>query len=120
MTIVTEQKKTYTATPDKFKQQAHVYLKEQLGMEDEQISQMLVALTQPLKETLEATEADHSARNIENLAISAHSLKGALLNLGLNELAQIAKVIELSAKNNEQKTHNKRLAFIRDNLSALT
>ena len=118
MTTIAQQK-TYTATPDKFKQQAHAYLKAQLGMEDEQISQMLVALTQPLADTLKATEADHAKQNIAELALSAHSLKGALLNLGLNELAQIALVIEQSAKANDQRTHHKRLAFIRDNLSSL-
>lgn len=108
------------AQPQKFKQQAHDYLQEQLGMDDEQVSQILMSLTQPLKTTFETTEAAYISQNTSVLAEAAHSLKGALLNLGLNELAVLAKNIEHSAKNNEQKSHDTRLSFIRDNLSELT
>ena len=106
--------------PAKFKQQAHEYLKAQLGMEDEQVAQILVSLTQPLKSTFEATEAAYLANDSNLLSEAAHSLKGALLNLGLNELAVLAKNIEHSAKANEQKSHDVRLSFIRDNLTELT
>lgn len=109
-----------TAQPQKFKQQAHDYLKAQLGMEDEQVAQILVTLTQPLKSTFEATESAYLSNDNSTLSEAAHSLKGALLNLGLDELALFAKNIEYSAKNNEQKSHDARLSFIRDNLVELT
>ena len=110
---------SYTAHPEKFRKQAHNHLKGELGMEDEQINQILATLTQPLKNTLEETMSAYHSQDLTILAEAAHSLKGALLNLGLTELALLAKNIEQSAKNNEQKSHNERLSFIEDNLAGL-
>ena len=109
----------YTAQPDKFRKQAHAHLQRELGMDDAQVDQILTTLTQPLKNTLEETLSAYNSKNLQTLSSAAHSLKGALLNLGLNELALLAKNIEQSAKNNEQKSHKERLSFIGDNLADL-
>lgn len=109
----------HSAQPEKFKEQAHHYLKEQLSMDDEQVSQILTTLVEPLKKTYDDTEKAYLSKNTNALAAAAHSLKGALLNLGLNELAILAKNIEHSAKRNQFESHEIRLSFIKENLAEL-
>ncbi len=99
----------------KYQQQAHAYLKAELGIDDEQVTGILKTLSSPLKETLRSVDAAYKKKDSEEIAETAHSLKGALLNLGLNELADLAKVIELSAAG-KQIAHEKNLAYLHDAL----
>lgn len=115
----TASKATYTAHADKFRKQAQLHLQRELGMDDAQVDQVLATLAKPLKSTLEETVSAYNSQDLHVLSETAHALKGALLNLGLNELALLAKNIEQSSRNNEQKTHKERLSFIEDNLADL-
>jgi signal transduction histidine kinase/CheY-like chemotaxis protein len=100
------------ANPKKYHRQAHIYLKQELGVDDEQVTNILSTLSLPLKETLWSVEKAHQEQNLTAIAKAAHSLKGALLNLGLNELADLAKTIEMSSATGEKVTHKKRLAYL--------
>jgi len=81
----------------KTQQQAQAYLKAELSMGDEQVLGILKALSVPLKTTLHSVEDAYKEKNPIGISEAAHSLKGALLNLGLDELAEVAKTIEQSA-----------------------
>jgi len=104
-----------SANSKKYQQQAHAYLKAELGMDDEQVTGILKTLSSPLKETLRSVDAAYRKKNAEEIAETAHSLKGALLNLGLDELAELAKMIELSAAE-KQISHKNDLAYLHDAL----
>ena len=108
--------KNVNANPKKYRLQAHAYLKRELGMDDEQITDVLKTLSSPLKATLRSVDEAHDEKNLKAMAETAHSLKGALLNLGLDELAELAKTIERSAATGEHMTHKKRLAYLHDAL----
>ncbi|HIO92994.1 MAG TPA: Hpt domain-containing protein [Leucothrix mucor] len=96
----------------KYQLQAHAYLKHELSMDDGQASNILSALSIPLRTSFEAVEEAHENRNLKTLAEAAHSLKGALLNMGLNELAEKVKRIEESSVEGESVLHTKRLTYI--------
>lgn len=99
--------------------QAQTYLKNELGMDDEQVLEILKALAAPLKTTLNLVKEAYTERDLKELAETAHSLKGALLNLGLNELANIATMIEESAKNSIEKQLEQDLSYIQASLQGL-
>jgi len=101
------------------KQIAQAHLRKELEMENDQVAVILSTLSQPLAQTLKATETAYLSQDLNYLAEEAHALRGALLTLGLNELVLLVNNIEQSAKNQEIKSHEKRLAFIRDNLTDL-
>ena len=105
-----------SANPKKYRLQAHAHLKRELGMDNEQITGILKTLSLPLKATLRSVDEAHQQQNLKAIAETAHSLKGALLNLGLDELAELAKTIERSATAGEKITHKKRLAYLHDAL----
>ena len=104
------------ANPEKYQQQAHAYLKAELGMEDEQVTGILKTLSSPLKETLRSVDEACGKEDLEEIAETAHSLKGVLLNLGLDELAELAKTIELSAASGNYTNHKKNLVYLHDAL----
>ena len=108
-----------SANSKKYQQQAHAYLKAELGMDDEQVTGILKTLSSPLKVTLRSVAAAYKKKNSEEIAETAHSLKGALLNLGLNELAELAKMIELSAATGKQISHERNLAHLHDALQQM-
>lgn len=102
-----------------FKQLAQAHLCKELDMEKDQVAAILSTLSQPLEQTLKATEDAYLSQDLNRLAEEAHALRGALLTLGLNELVLLVNNIEQSAQNKAIKSHEKRLAFIRDNLADL-
>ena len=108
-----------SANPQKYLMQAHAHLKRELGMNDVQITAILKTLSLPLKATLHSVDEAYQQQNLKEIAETAHSLKGALLNLGLNELAVLAKTIEKSAAMGEKIIHKKRLAYLHDALHLL-
>jgi len=95
-----------------YQQQAHAYLKAELGMDDEQVTGILETLSDPLKTTLQSVNDAYDDKNLKAIAETAHSLKGALLNLGLDELAELAKTIERSAATGKQIAHDNDLAYL--------
>ena len=107
------------ASPDKYRLQAYHHLKSQLHLNDEQTINILDTLATPLKTTLQSVEEAHTKHDLNAISEAAHSLKGALLNLGLDELAEIAKIIEKSSSMGEKISHKKQLTYIKEALQQL-
>ena len=74
------------------------HLKNQFGLADEQIDSLLPSFVNTLAEYMGELEARFEAGNTEEVGRVAHTTKGALLNLGLHEQAELAKKIEVSAR----------------------
>ncbi|MDH5524253.1 MAG: Hpt domain-containing protein [Desulfobulbaceae bacterium] len=86
----------------------------------EKIDDFLHNLGKSLGAYLNEAEAAAIHGNYTALAVTAHGLKGALLNLGLVECAAEARAIELGAKDNDgSQTFKSSLAVLREVLSPL-
>lgn len=67
-------------------------------LEDNQIEQLLATSIQSLQEQLELTRTAIKKRDITTIAMTTHTLKGNLLNLGMKQQAALAEEIESKAK----------------------
>ncbi len=74
------------------------YLETQFHLPGEQIDSMLPDFMATLKEHLHTLETALEGGNLTCLAKAGHTIKGALLNLGLSECAEIALTIEERGK----------------------
>jgi len=79
-------------------QHVKIYLSEQFHLTDEQIESMFPGFVATLAAHMQNLENSFAENNLITISKAAHTLKGALLNLGLEECAQIALLIEEKAK----------------------
>ena len=105
------------ANPKKYRLQAHTYLKRELNMNDDQIITVLGTLSAPLRTTLKSVEEAQKEQDPKAMLETAHSLKGALLNLGLNDLADLVKGMENTPITGEKTIYTKQLAYLSSALS---
>jgi len=75
-------------------QKAFNHLKDLYKLDDDQIALLLTKAMGTLESDVKALLDAMEAKDVEQLQKTAHSLKGALLNLGLEELSDQAKRIE--------------------------
>jgi HPt (histidine-containing phosphotransfer) domain-containing protein len=75
-----------------------IYLSEQFHLTEEQVDSMFPGFVTTLVTHMHNLENALSENNLFTLAKSAHTFKGALLNLGLEECAKVALLIEEKAK----------------------
>jgi HPt (histidine-containing phosphotransfer) domain-containing protein len=83
----------------------NVNLKEiadELGFEIEDVEMIMEIFLESAKENLINIKNAIEKDDRKNLAEFAHAIKGSALNLRLNEIAKLAKEIEIKAKNNEE------------------
>jgi HPt (histidine-containing phosphotransfer) domain-containing protein len=86
----------------------------------EKIDDFLQSLGGSLGSYLDEAEEAAVRKNYMALSLTAHGLKGALLNLGLEECAAEARAIELGAKENDvSQTFVPSLAVLREVLGPL-
>ena len=78
------------------------HMKTQFGLSEEQIDSMLPSFRDTLAGYLEELSAYFAAGEQEEVGRVAHTAKGALLNLGLHDQAELAKEIELGAKSGRE------------------
>lgn len=76
------------------KERMRQYIKRQFDLPDGQIESMIPLFLATLGEHLENLEQACTAGDLKQLAGVGHTIKGALLNLGLREEAEIAQTIE--------------------------
>jgi HPt (histidine-containing phosphotransfer) domain-containing protein len=76
---------------------------EQLGLEGEELNEFIQMAKSSLTENFTELDKAFTEGDIETLARRAHTIKGVLLNLGLEEEAAFAKEIELEAKGGADK-----------------
>jgi len=67
-----------------------------------QIDHLLTACRDSLATSLQAAEAALTREDIESLTTIAHTLKGVLANLGLNDLAELARRIETGQRRQDE------------------
>ena len=75
-----------------------VHMQNQFGLSDQQIDSMLPSFMETLAGYLNELAVQFAAGDQQEAGRVAHTIKGALLNLGLHEQASLAKDIELRAK----------------------
>lgn len=76
------------------KKQAQQHLTQVYSLDDKMVEGLLLSAQQNISTTLAAMITAGEENNSDDLRKTAHSLKGMLLNLGLDDLAQQAKEIE--------------------------
>jgi len=81
-----------------FQEEIKDYLVHHFNLPDEQIRSMLPDLIDTLSDHLDTLEAELKQGDLERLGKAGHTIKGALLNLGLKECADIAYSIETNGK----------------------
>jgi len=75
------------------------HLRDTYNFGPEQLETMLASLTNSLKHEFVNVESALAQHDLIALAKASHSIKGALLNAGINDWSELARKIELSAKN---------------------
>ena len=78
------------------------HMKKQFGLSHEQIDTMLPSFMDTLAGYLKELGTHFAAGDQGEVGRVAHTTKGALLNLGLNAQAELAKHIELQAKSGSE------------------
>lgn len=76
------------------KEQAQLHLKQVYGLDDKMVEELLLSAHKNVSTTLAAMITAEKENNLNDISKTAHSLKGIFLNLGLDNLALQAKVIE--------------------------
>ena len=74
------------------------YLSRQFGLAEGQVSEMLPSFIATLSAHMTNLEKALASDDLEALGKSGHTIKGALLNLGLSDCAEIALQIERKCK----------------------
>lgn len=85
---------------DREKIRAH--LQEQFGLSMEQIDDLLPLFLKTLNGYLAEVEAALTSADLKLLCRRAHTMKGALLNLGLHDGAELAKEIESKTRTGDK------------------
>ncbi len=67
------------------------------NLSDEKIDTMMPSFVDTIVSHLKTTEEIYASGNLAGLSKAGHKLKGALLNLGLSDLAEIALALEQNA-----------------------
>ncbi len=73
-------------------------LSDNLGLDKEDYLELLELMVSSGGEDLDRLQSALETGDAETAAKAAHSLKGATANLGLTDLSEVAKEVELSAK----------------------
>jgi HPt (histidine-containing phosphotransfer) domain-containing protein len=73
-------------------------LAENLGLEPDEYMEVLELLVDSGKTDIDSLEEAIAAGSAEGVVAAAHSIKGASANLGLTELSEAAKDMELNAR----------------------
>jgi len=78
------------------------HLLKQFSLPIEQIEAMMPSFLSTLSSHMDALEDALAGNDLLQLGRAGHTIKGAFLNLGLDECAQIAFEIELSGKSADE------------------
>ncbi len=96
------------------------YLIKEVGLGEDEVDALLQMARESLIENLEKLEQYLKEENFEEFAKVAHTIKGVLLNLGLEKEAAISKKLELKAREERNKEELvNMLSTFKQNLSDL-
>jgi len=96
-------------TDDQSIKHIKIYLFEQFNLTEEQIESMLPGFIATLASHMQNLENALVENNPATMGRAAHTIKGAFLNLGLEECAQTASLIEEKGKAGDMTTDFKKL-----------
>ncbi len=85
------------------------HLARQFHLPDEQIDKMLPSFVSTLKVHMQNLESALAEEDFISLGRASHTIKGAFLNLGLDDCAEIALKIEEKGKLGDSSPHFRRL-----------
>lgn len=77
--------------------QVKKHLRQQYGLADEQIEAMMPEFKKTLSQHMKSLTVAYQQDNLVVLKEAAHTMKGALLNLGFTVSAQLAQQIEIES-----------------------
>ncbi len=95
------------------------HLKDMYAFNSSQINTLIATSATSVKEGLERLDQACIDGNKGEIAQAAHKLKGTILNLGLDQLAESAKKIELSARGYEEQPYKLWASELRRDLEPL-
>ena len=72
-----------------------------IGLKPKHVPMLLASFMEEAQPILTALESSIDAKDYANIASSSHAIKGSAGNLRLNEVYEMAKEMEFSAKANE-------------------
>ena len=73
-------------------------LAKELGLEEEEFLELVRLFAEVSTDDLARLESSLRMGNSEQVREAAHSIKGAALNLGLNDISEIARIVEDKAR----------------------
>lgn len=96
------------------------YLAEQFNLPEDQVELMLPEFKKTLKDHMESLEDVQAQENLADLGKAAHTIKGAFLNLGLQDCAELAMRVEDNASNGDMQTdYTSLIASIREKVQEI-
>lgn len=108
-------------TSQQYISQIKSYLFDQFSLSEEQVVEMLPSFITTLSGHMANLEKALANGNLEILGKTGHTIKGAFLNLGLADCAEIALQIERRGKEGDQSTDYARLvADLRKKIDVIT
>jgi CheY-like chemotaxis protein len=95
------------------------YLQTTTRLTPEQTERVVAAVRKSITDNLAKTTDGLDRKDYEQLGRAAHTLKGTLLQCGLNDLAAKAEEIHLGVRNNEKLPYGDLLAALQESLAGL-
>lgn len=93
------------------------HLQSSTGLTASQISRLLIAIQESMRNNLAKMEEAFAADDVSTLAVAAHTLKGTLLQCGLNDLAAVAEQIHSRARHGDGGNDNSKIIFLQQSLA---
>jgi histidine phosphotransfer protein HptB len=107
--VVVSKTKGVQMTSLQYIDQIKSYLSRQFSLGEAQVSEMLPSFILTLSTHMTNLEKALASGDLEVLGKSGHTIKGAFLNLGLTDCAEIALQIERSCREGDLSTNYARL-----------
>ena len=92
---------------------------EQLGLETDEYFQLVELFIEVSNADLNVLEGAFEKGDAKQVTDAAHSIKGAAINLGLKEISDIAKGIEMKAREDNLEGALEAAGFIREKLDQI-
>ncbi|RJQ65006.1 MAG: Hpt domain-containing protein [Desulfobacteraceae bacterium] len=90
-----------------------------LGLDEAEFMEVLTLFVQVSESDLQNMESGLRKGNARQVAESAHSIKGAAMNLGIAEISDAASAIETKARRNEVEQAPAAVRLIKEQLDSL-
>ncbi len=108
-------------TSQQYVNQIKTYLCQQFNLGDEQVKEMMPSFISTLAGHMSNLEKALQSGDLKVLGKSGHTIKGAFLNLGLSECAEIALQIERRGKEEDRSADfAKMVARLREKIDVIT